>query len=199
MQNTEPRKKYLSVTLATTAATAVIFVIAAACTDHQAKAKPNFVTKDAPRAGIVAKINGQDITEEELIGEDKLDFFDLKKREYELRMDRLNKLLVDRLIGAEAKKENMSTDDYIAKKVAKGDGKVSDKDYKKFVAEKKIPDAQINPQIKERIMNYLGMQKKQEQIQEYISKLTKSNPVEVYFKKPKMDVKVEVGNSPLYG
>src|SRR4051812_30727724 len=99
MQNVEPRKKYISFTLATTFATAVIFVIAAACTDHQAKAKPNFIVKDAPHAGVVAKINGQEITEEELIGDAKLDFFDLKKHEYELKMERLNKVLVDRLIG----------------------------------------------------------------------------------------------------
>jgi protein-disulfide isomerase len=199
MQNVDSRKRYLSFTLATSLATASIFVIAAACTDNQAKAKPNFVTKDAPRPGVVAKINGQDVTEEELIGEDKLDFFDLKKREYELRMDRLNKLLVDRLIGSEAKKENLSTEEYINKKVTKGDIKISDKEYKKFVTEKKIPESQINPQIKERINNYLVMQKKQDLIQEYIAKLTKSNPVEVYFQKPKMEVKVEIGSAPTWG
>jgi protein-disulfide isomerase len=41
--------------------------------------------------------------------------------------------------------------------------------------------------------------KKQEAIQAYIGKLTRSNPVEVYFVKPKMQVNVEVGNSPVFG
>jgi hypothetical protein len=63
-----------------------------ACTaNSQAKPKPNFVTKDAPRPGVVAKIGGEEITEEQLVGEDKLDFFELEKRRYELKLDKLNK------------------------------------------------------------------------------------------------------------
>ena len=75
---------------------------------QQAKAKPNLVFKEAPKPGVVAKINGQEITEEQLIGDDRLDFFDLKKREYDLKMERLNKLMVDVIIGGEAKKAGMS-------------------------------------------------------------------------------------------
>src|SRR5579872_5396160 len=130
--------------------------------NESAKAKPNLVHQDPPRPGVLAKINGEEITEEALVGDDKLDFFDLKKREYELKMDRLNKLIVDKLVGDEAKKANMPLNDFIDKKVAGGDIKISDKDYKKFVAEKHIPEAQINPQIKERIMAYLQSQKKQD-------------------------------------
>src|SRR6187401_103122 len=137
MQNRAVHKKYMPFTLATCFATAAIFMIVAACTDNQAKAKPNFVYKDAPKAGVLAKVGGEEITEEMLIGDDKLDFFDLKKREYELKMERLNKLLVDKLIGGEAKKAGMTTEEYINKKVVKGDVKVSEKDYKKFVADKK--------------------------------------------------------------
>ena len=193
------KKKYLPFTLATTLSTAVIFTIIAACSDQQAKAKPNFVTKPAPKAGVVAKIGGEEITEEALVGSDKMDFFKLKKREDDLRMDRLNKLVVEKLIGAEAKKAGMPLEEFISKKVAGGTVKISDKEYKKFVAEKHIPEAQITPQIKEKINNYLETQKKQEMVTDYVSKLTKSNPVEVYFEKPKMEVKVDVGNSPSFG
>jgi protein-disulfide isomerase len=167
--------------------------------NESAKAKVNLVHKDAPHPGVLAKINGEDITEDALVGDDKLDFFDLKKREYELKMDRLNKLIVDKLVGAEAKKAGMPLSDFIDKKVAGGDIKISDKDYKKFVADKHIPEAQINPQIKERIMAYLQSQKKQELTDAYVAKLTKNNPVEVYFNKPKMVVAVEAGQAPAFG
>src|SRR4051812_27480482 len=156
--------------------------------NESAKAKVNIVHKDAPKPGVLAKIGGEEINEEALVGDDKLDFFDLKKREYELKMDRLNKLIVDKLVGAEAKKANMGTQEFIDKKIAGGDLKVSDKDYKKFVADKHIPEAQINPQIKERITAYLQSQKKQDLVDAYVAKLTKSQPVEVYFVKPKMQV-----------
>jgi protein-disulfide isomerase len=199
MINREANKKYLSASLGTVLATAMAFVVVSACTDQQAKAKPNIIHKDAPKPGVVAKINGEEITEDQLIGDDKLDFFDLKKREYDLKMDRLNKLMVDKLVGAEAKAANMSTEDFLNKKVVGGEIKISDKDYKKFVAEKHIPDSQINPQIKERIMSYLQSLKKQELVQEHVAKLTKGQPVEAYFSKPKMEVKVDVGNAPFFG
>jgi protein-disulfide isomerase len=194
----EFQKKYFSLNLVTCFATALTVVIITACTDS-AKAKVNFLHKDPAKPGVLAKIGDEEITEDTLIGEDKLDFFELKKREYELKMDRLNKLLVDKLIGAEAKKANMGLEDYITKKVVGGEIKISDKDYKKFVADKHIPESQINPQIKERIMAYLQGTKKQDLITAYVAKLTSGKPVEVYFNKPKMQVNVDVGESPIYG
>lgn len=191
--------KYVSFTLMTTTAVAVVFGVVSACSGQQAKAKPNFVQKDAPKPGIVAKIGGSEITEEELIGDEKLEFLDLKKREYELKMNQLNKLMVEKLIGEEAKKANMSLNDFIDKKVIGGEIKISDAEYKKFVAEKHIPESQLNAQVKERIMQYLQGMKKQEKVQEYIGKLTKSNPVEVYFAKPKLTMNVEAGDAPYTG
>lgn len=200
MQNVHPRKKYMTFTLATAISTAAIFGVVAACTNQQATAKPNIVHKEqAPQPNVVAKIGDQMITEEELIGEDKLDFFDLKKREYELKMNRLRELMTEKLIGSEAKKANMSLDDFINKKVVKGEIKISDKEYKKFVEEKKIPESQLNPQIKERITNYLQTQKRQDMIDAYVAKLTKKNPVEAYFTKPKMSVEVATGEAPVMG
>jgi len=194
----EFRKNFLSLRLVSSFATALSIVVLTACTD-QAKAKPNFVHKDSGKPGVVAKIGDEEITEDALIGDDKLDFFELKKREYDLKMDRLNKLLVDKLVGAEAKKANMSLDDFISKKITGGEIKISDKDYKKFVAEKHIPESQINPQIQERIKSYLQTLKKQELVTEHVSKLTHGKPVEVYFNKPKMQVNVEVGQAPVFG
>jgi hypothetical protein len=147
--------------------------------------------KEGGKPGVVARVMGEDITEEQLIGEEKMDFFELKKREYDLRMERLNKLLVDRIIGAEAKKANMPLEEYIDKKIAKGKGEVSDSDYKKFVKEKRIPESQLNPQIEGRIKEYLKAQKKQDTVIEYVAKATKSNPVEVFFSKPRMQVAIE--------
>lgn len=191
-------KKYLSFSLGIGSACALTFVVLTACTG-QAKAKANLVHKEPPKAGLVAKIGDEEITEEALIGTDKMDFFDLKKREYELKMERLNKLMVEKLIGAEAKKAGMSLDDFINKKVIGGEIKISDSEYKKFVEEKHIPESQINPQIKERIHSYLQSSKKQDKVTSYIAGLTKRNPVEVYFNKPKMQVEVEVGSAPAYG
>lgn len=175
-------------------------VLVFSCTD-QAKAKPYFVHKESRKDGIVAKIGDEEITEDVLVGSDKMDFFDLKKKEYDLKMDRLNKLLVERLVGAEAKNAGMSLDEFIDKKITKGEIKISDKDYKAFVEEKRIPQQQIdsNPSLKDRIVFYLKNLKRQELLMARVSDLTRKKPVEVYFSKPKMEVKVEVGSAPFFG
>ncbi len=169
------------------------------CT-NQAAAKINFLYKDtSPRSGVIAKIGNEEITEEKLIGEDKTDFFELKKREYDLKIDRLTKLMVDTLIGSEAKKANLPLEEFINKKIINKELTISEKEYQKFIEEKHIPETQINPQIKEKIIAFLQATKRQEAITAHLAKLTKSNPVEVYFKKPKMDIQIDIGDSPLYG
>ncbi len=172
-------------------------LILAACEGKASK--PNLVTKEAPRPEVLAKINGKEITEDMLIGDAKMDFFELKKREYDLRKERLKKVMTEELIGAEAKKANLSTEEFIDKKVVKGEIKISDADFNKFVKDRQIPEKQINPQIKERIFAFMKGQKRQDIIDAYVNGLTKSNPVEVYFQKPKMDVQIEVGQSPAFG
>lgn len=193
--------KYTRFTLSSVLLVAAAFSVFVACTDSQAKSKPNIVTKDAPKPGLAAKIGDIEITEEELIGEAKSEFFELKKREYDLRMERLNRLMEEKLIGEEAKKANMSQEDFINKKVV-GKVSISTSEYNKFVKEKGIPEEQLkqHPEYKDRINQFLENQKKQEKIQEYLAKLTKSKPVEAYFKKPVMErVNVEIGQAPLLG
>ncbi|MCC7441735.1 MAG: DsbA family protein [Bdellovibrionales bacterium] len=178
---------------------AVLSAALAACTEGSAKVKPNLVYKAAPSADVVAKINGQTITMEDLVGDEKVAYFDLEKKLFEFKMARLKAVMVDRLVGSEAKGKSMSTAEYVEKHVTKGKLKVSDKEYNDFVKEKRIPESSINPSLKERIMAYLEENKREEVVDAYVAKITKSNPVEVYFTKPKMDIKVEIGNAPTMG
>ena len=93
----------------------------------------------------------------------------------------------------------MSKEDFIQKNVVKGDIKITDAQYNQFVKEKRIPDSQITPPLKERIMTFLKETEKEERIQAYVGKLTAKNPVEVYFKKPKLQMDIAVGDSPVWG
>lgn len=174
----------------------------AGCTDSQAKpAKPNIVTKDSPKPGVVAKIGDTEVTEDELIGDARSDIYELKKREYDLKMDRLNKLMEERLIGAEAKKANIPTEKFISEKIV-GKLTTSDSEFKAFVKEKKIPEEQLkeHPEYKQRITSYLENQKRQDKVQAYLANLTKKAPVEAYFKKPVMErVQIEIGDAPMIG
>ncbi len=185
--------------LLTTIAAVAVFAFVTACTQEQAKAKPNIVIKDAPKAGVVAKIAGEEITLESLIADDKLDYFELKKREHDFLYERALKLAEEKLIGAEAKKAGITLQEFITKNVTKGEIKIADTDFKNFVKEKHISENQINPQIKERITQYLQNQKRQTAVTQYVAKLSKDNPIEIYFRKPKLEMNVEVGQAPAFG
>ncbi|MGE0614193.1 MAG: DsbA family protein [Bacteriovoracia bacterium] len=177
-------------------------VVFTACMDNNAKATPNFITKDTPPApGVLAKINGQNITLEELIGdgEAKLTYGDLKKREHKFLMDRLNDVMRDRLIGEEAKKANLPLDEYLKKNVYKGKTTVKKDEIIKFVEQRGGDKSRLNPQIEQRIEEMLRQQKEQDLMLEYLAKLTKKNPVEVFFKRYKVQVNVDAGESPTWG
>jgi len=192
-----PKRMQKYIIMSTCLLTAAVFM---ACTSESAKAKINFLIKDATTPGVVAKINGENITEDQLIGDAQLELMQIKKQEYDLKMGQLNKLVQERLLGAEAKKEGLaSVDDFINKKIVKGEIKISDVEYKKFVKDKNIPESNINDQVKERIFSYMKEQKKDELVQGYLAKLTKNSPVEVYFKKPKSNIQVDAGEAPFEG
>jgi protein-disulfide isomerase len=48
-------------------------------------------------------------------------------------------------------------------------------------------------------MGYLTTMKKQDVVQDYVAKLTKSTPVEVYFNKPKGAINVDIAKAPVWG
>ena len=81
-----------------------------ACTDS-AKAKISMVFKDAPKPGLVAKINGEEITEEQLVGDAQLELMQVKKQEFDLKMSQLNKMITERVLGAEAMQSLVYVDD----------------------------------------------------------------------------------------
>ena len=159
-----------------------------ACVGESKAAKANLVFKDAPKSGVVAKISGQEITEDQLIGDAQLELMQIQKQEYDLKLSQLNKLIVDKVLGKDAKQ-----------KILDADIKISDSDYKKFVKEKNIPESNINDQVKERIYSYMKEQKRDELVQVAVAKLTKNDPVEVYFKKPKSNVQIDLGEAPITG
>ncbi len=175
----------------------VMGLIVFSCTSDS-RAKPNFVFKDAPNTSTVAKIGDEVVTEEQLIGSEKLTYLDLQKKIYEFKYRRLTEIMQERLMAQEAKKAGMSVDDYINKKLASKIS-VSKKEYDQFVKERKIPDAQVTPQLKERIETFIKDQKKNDIVQSELAKLTKSSPVEVYFKKPKISLNVNIAQAPTWG
>jgi protein-disulfide isomerase len=192
-------RKNLSPVLLGIASLALVAVFACSG-EGKAKDKPRYTLKEGQGpAGVMASIDGKPISEEELMGEDKLEFVDALKKIYDMRLNRMGQVLLEKVYGEEAKKANVSIPEYVETKVLKGDAKISDSDYNKFVLEKKIPKEQLNPQLKERILAYMKSQKRSEQINDLIVKLSKEHKVEIYFAKPNIKMDIQVGDAPFAG
>lgn len=191
------RKKLVSVGLTASLVAASFALVITACTD-KAIGKIEIIQKDTPpRPGVLAKVGDKELTKADLVGEDNSDFLELEKREYDLLDDRLKRFIENTVIEEHAKKAGMSKEDFINKKVV-GEINVPDSEYKKFVAEKHIPEAQITPQIKERIIAYIKSSKRQDKVTAFVGK--NAPKAYRYFVKPKKVVpNLEVGDSPVFG
>ncbi len=169
------------------------------CTQNEATAKPNLIFKDSVKPGIVAKVGDAEVTEEELIGDARLSYYEIKKKEYDFKMDRLNAVLTNKLLSKEAAAAKLSLDDYIEKKIVGGKITPTEKDFKGFLKERQVTEDQVTPQLKERVMSFLIEQKRDEKVNTHVAKITKSNPIEVYFKKPKLGIDIQLAGAPVWG
>lgn len=180
-------------------AASVGVVALVACSDNtRAKEKPHYVFKEnGAKPGIALSIDGQNITEDELIGDQKMEFADALKRLYDLRIMRVGSVLLQKKYGEDAKKAGMGVDEYVESKVLK-DPKISDKDVQKFATEKNIPKEQVS-QYKDKIIAYMKAMKKNEERDALIAKASKDHKVEIYFPKPNLKVDVELGSGSVWG
>jgi protein-disulfide isomerase len=169
-----------------------------ACSNSStAKEKPKYTFKDGGKPGVAVVINGKEFSEEDLIGDQKMEFADALKRLYDLRIARVGALLLQAKYGEDASKAKMDVEEYVETKVLK-DVKIADADVNKFAAEKNIPKEQVG-QYKDKIIAYMRSMKKNDQRDALIAKLSKENKVEIYFQKPDLKMEVQLGNGPVFG
>ncbi len=64
-------------------------------------------------AGALINIDGKNYSEEELIGDDKMEFAEAYGKIHDLRMDRISGLLLQKTYEEAAKKANVSVEEYV--------------------------------------------------------------------------------------
>ncbi|GAB4014925.1 MAG: thioredoxin domain-containing protein [Bdellovibrio sp.] len=165
-----------------TLGTLVALLVGIACT-KEAESKPNFVYKDAPKSGVVAKINGQEVSEGEMLQGITSEIYEAEMKVYELKMNRLRSMMLEKFMNAHPEKKNLSNDEFLDKVIAK-DLKISDAEVEKFIKERGIPKESVTPDLKNRINGFLLMEKKKGAVDIWLGKMTQKNPVEIYIKKP---------------
>lgn len=175
----------------------VVLLFSVACSESNSK--PSYLFKPAPKEGLAAKVGEIEITNAELQEGIESDIFEAETKLFEIKFNKLKSMLLQKYMDKDPRKKGLSNDEFLEKHIVKN-VQVSEKQIEKFVKDQNIPKEHLNPQVREKIKNYLEMERKKESVDKWLADQTKKTPVEVYLSKPRRPVfPVEVGNAPWVG
>ena len=175
----------------------VVLLSFGACSDSTSK--PSYLFKPAPKEGLAAKVGDMEITNAELQDGIESELFEAESKVFDIKFGRLKALLLQKYMDKDPRKKGLSNDEFLEKFIAK-DVKISEKEIDAFIKDQNIPSEHINPQVREKIRNYLEMERKKEAVDTWIANQTKKKPVEVYIQKPRRPTfPIEVGDAPVTG
>lgn len=176
---------------------AVLAFFAVSCSESISK--PSFQFKPASRQGVVAKMGDTEITEQELVDGAEAEIYEAEQKLFEVKFNKLRSVIMQKLMDKDPNKKNLTNDEYMDKYIA-GGVKVTDKDVDAFIKKQSIPQEHLNPMVREKIKNYLEMEKKKEAMDKWLAEQTKKTPVEVYIPKPKRpSYEITLGDAPVTG
>jgi protein-disulfide isomerase len=161
--------------------------------------KPSYLFKPATQDGIAAKAGDVEVTSAELMEGIESEVFEQESKVFEVKFNKLRQLLLQKFMEKDPRKKGISNDEFLSKYIAQNVN-ISDKEIDAFIKDQNIPAEHINPQVREKIKNYLEIERKKEAVDKWLAEQTKKNPVEVYIPKPRRPTfPVEAGNSPFAG
>jgi len=167
--------------------------------NQKSSSTPQFNYKKTDNAKQVAKVADEIITYKDLSKGIESELFEAEERLYELKYNRLKALILEKIINKHPDKKNLSNDEFLDKIIAK-DIVISEKQIEDFIRERKIPQEHLNAQFKERIRNFLSIEKKRVAIDNWMAKETKNIKVEINLAKPLRPwFDVELGDAPVIG
>lgn len=189
---------------------AVLFSVALSFScdsNSQCNEKAQVIQSDAANPTLVV-INGQAITEQDfnkgLSGREKGAMIKANSDMYEAKKDILDGIVFDKLVEIEAKKKNITSDEYLKKEI---DGKikeVKDKDIQEFYKTIKVQYEKngkvappLNDSVKGQISHQLKMKAAGERRQALNDELFKKNKVAFALEQPR--IQVELGMHPIRG
>ena len=165
----------------------------------EGNSKPDFRYSNPKGDGVIAKMGDLTITETEFMQSIQSDLYDAEMKIFEIKENRLNALLLEKMMEKDPKKKGLSNDEYLERHIV-SEIKIADKEIEEFIVKRNIPKEQVNPMIKERIREFIKMEKKKDAVDAWLAKQIGKTPVEIFFTKPARPVfDVAVGTSPNSG
>lgn len=150
----------------------------------KATSKIQFKYRQNPGNGIAAKAGDIEITEKELNDTIEDEVYRKQLEIFDIRFNRLNSLLVEKILRKDPAAKGMTNDQYMNKYITNNIS-VSEKELKDFIKSQGVPESQAkNRKVKEKIVQYITIQKKKAALEAWIASKTKKTGVEVYFQRP---------------
>ena len=146
---------------------------------------PSWADAQKADSDVVAEVAGRKITQGELHKALGTDLYDLQRRIYDLKQEKLDGLIGQILLEKEAAKRKMTVEQLLNKYVHKQVRKIRDKDVEKFYNENKTNLRGSKQQYEERIRGFLEQKEKQSAYQKYLDRLKKMARAKIYLEAPK--------------
>lgn len=175
----------------------VVLVLTSSCSDGTSK--PSYLFKQASKEGVAAKVGELEVSSKELEDGIESELYEAESKVFEIKFNKLKSLLLQKFMEKDPRKKGISNDEFLEKYITKSVS-ISDKEIDAFIKDQNIPAEHINPQVREKIKNYLEMERKKEAVDKWLAEQTNKSPVEVFIQKPRRPTfDVQVGKSPMAG
>lgn len=152
---------------------------------------------------LAAKVGDKLITEEELKAAVGPKVRELEQELYQVKRQRLDQLIIERLLQQEAALHNMNLEQFVNTEIISKVQPVTDADIDGYMKENKsrLGDWKgTQEELKERIRTFLQRQKNSESVIQYAKSLEPKYGVEIYLKEPEsITAKVNTEGSPSTG
>ncbi len=150
------------------------------------------------KGDVVAELNGQPITNQELMGKIKSRLSRVENQIYDIKRDAIDQMIDERLLDAEAKKRNISVAELLKTEVDDKVGEVSDKEIEDLYNQNKARFgektlAELKPQIAAQLKSRKAMAYRQT----FLDRLSAKADIQIYIERPRAEV--GPGNSPSKG
>lgn len=163
------------------------------------------MSANAPLVGsdVVAKVDGVEIKEDELIGQDLMTFYGIKQKEFEFKIGRLRRYVTQYFIEKKSKELNISPDDFVRNHIIKDQNVMpSDAEIVQFAKEQGLPnftEIKKNEQALAQITQFLRMRKEFDLVQKEVNKWSKNHKIEYFFSRPTVPIEISTIGSPVWG
>lgn len=176
-----------------------LLALTAACSVVSAAAWGQEPAKADAKAGVAAIVNGEPITNAEVDAIALGKNMQLAQQVYDARKQALDQVIMQRLLGAEAKTQGITVDALVEKKLAEKMTPVTDDDVKSFYETNKgRMGGQTVEQVGEQIRNYLKSQRETEARKALLDELKANQKIQITLDAPRAEVKV-AANDPVKG